>query len=230
MSLKQFLWLLPFCCFIIGYQLLNIIFTTDYLPTPQLIGLPLDQAVKLTAQKNLNLRIIAEKPDPDLPNHTVISQVPTSQSVRPNQTMHVVISQKPTAKIAPKLIEESIQKINQLSSDQHLQVKFYQLPNSFPQGICFAQSPAPKEALNQPKMIAYLSSGPNKLVVMPNFSEHAYETVLDFLHEHQIKYQIITACQPTASHHAIIDQRPIAGTILDLSKLTQVQLCINELS
>jgi beta-lactam-binding protein with PASTA domain len=227
MLLNRILWLLPFICFIAGYQLLNFLFTVESFPTPHLVGLPLDQAVKLVAQKNLNLRIITEKPDQDLPNHTVISQSPTSHTIRPNQTMYVVISQKPAAKVAPKLIGETSDQINQIASNQNLQIKTYHLPNSQTKETCFAQTPADKQPLNNSKMTAYLSSGPNNLVVMPNFIGLNKLTVVNFLKEYHIDPRVITACQPSVQDQTIIDQRPAAGAIIDLAKLTQVQLCIN---
>ncbi len=229
MLIRKFLWTVPFVCFITGYQLLNFIFITDHLPTPHLIGLQLDQAVKITAAKNLNLRIITEKPDYDLPNHTIISQTPTSKTVRSNQTIHIVISQRPTTKIAPKLIGLTNQEIHQIASDQNLQIKIYQISSSQPKDICLAQSPEPEQVLTNSKLTAYLSCGPTNLITMPKFINHNQTEVINFLKEYSVNPQIITACNPNLPDQTVLDQRPVPAAILDISKLKQIQICVNDI-
>jgi len=50
----------------------------DQIQAPALVGKQLQNAVALLSQKNLNVRFITQKEDPDLPHGTILSQTPAA--------------------------------------------------------------------------------------------------------------------------------------------------------
>lgn len=94
MNLKKILWLMPFASFLIGYQIINIFKNQNEIIVPNFVGKTLNQAIKVASDNNLNLRISAEKEDSQLPEGTIISQIPNRQKIKPNQSIYLVISKK----------------------------------------------------------------------------------------------------------------------------------------
>jgi beta-lactam-binding protein with PASTA domain len=96
--------------------------------------------------------------------------------------------------------------------------------------MCFAQSPQPDEPLEKNRVILYVSSGNNKPIIWPDFIGQSIETVTTLLDMHSIKPYIIddTIHSHTNKERIVIDQRPLAGTLLTLDekKPLSVQLRI----
>src|SRR3990170_445622 len=83
MNIKNYLWILPFLFFIGGYTLSRLFFHTDAIEAPSLIGKSLHEACTITSDLNLNTKIIEHKDNPDLPEGTVLLQIPAAgQSVK----------------------------------------------------------------------------------------------------------------------------------------------------
>jgi beta-lactam-binding protein with PASTA domain len=180
---------------------------------------------------NVNLRVITQKEEADLEEGTILSQTPAAGTkIKAHQSLYVVIAKKPENKKAPSIIRMKKDAIQTLCNKQDMQVKYYNLASNWPKGTCFAQWPPQDHPLDTNQLIAYISSPTNKPIIWPNLKNKPLGDVIAFLQEHGI--------EPTVTHtyaHAhsqippnalVVDQRPLAGTILTLddSKPLSVQL------
>lgn len=228
MQMKQFsqlLWVFPFISFIAGYVLLSLTCTVNKLATPNLVGKNLVEAVRITSSHNLNLRIVSEQLDQDLPENTILSQKPSQQNIKPNQSIFVVISKKLTAQVAPNLGGRSETEITAILAKQGLKTKSYMLPSSnVPKGICMGQSPTANQTLYTHELLTYISAGSNQWVVMPQLLNAEIESVKSFLETNGIKFNIKYLNDDSQPQQLVIAQKPAAGTIVNLAKMTPVDL------
>ena len=65
---KNILWLAPFICFLGGYFIVRSFFHVNTIPTPSVVGRSLHDAFTILSNHNLNIRLLTQKEDPDLPN------------------------------------------------------------------------------------------------------------------------------------------------------------------
>lgn len=221
------MWLGPFLAFLAGYQFLNYFYTVDKIPTPNLVGKKLTDAIKISSQQHLNLRILSEQVDQDLPENTILSQKPNHQYIRPNQAIFVVISKKPQPEVIPNLGGCNEAELHAIFTKNKLKAKSYSVPSVLPKGLCICQSPTPNQPLEAHKLIIYLSSGSPKWIIMPNFINHDISEVKEFLEQHNLKINLKQSSAPHFLPNHVIDQQPAAGTILNIDKLVQIDLCTN---
>lgn len=226
--LNNLLWTLPFLCFALGYQVLNQLYPTQVIATPNLVGLNLASALKITSNLKLNLRIISQQVDQDLPEDTILSQKPTHPFIKTSQTLLIVVSQKPAAKITPNLCGLSKPEIATKLGTQNLNFKSYQLPNLAASTTCFAQYPVAGKDLKNEPIVTYFGNQDLNLVIMPTLTGLSLSDVKNLLTTYDLRLIIRylephSACQDYPKN-TIIEQKPIAGTIINLTQLKQVEL------
>ncbi len=227
--LKDYLWTLPFLSFLLGYQLLSFITVTDNLTNPAIIGLPLSQAVKALSDHNLNPRIVAEKEEPDLPEGTVLQQTPAAQQkVRPNQPIFLVVSKKPKKIIAPFLLNKTKDGAESALHQLSVRAKIYELSAQTPIETCIGQSPDAEETIENKKMILYVSTGKNTLMLFPNLKGAIMHDVQNCLNNYNFTTKIFHTYPTDANHQCttcvVVDQKPLPGSIVDVRKPVYVQL------
>lgn len=231
---SRLLWLMPFASFIFGYLLVSFLHTQPVLQTPALIGKPLDQAILILSQLNLNIRVVGQKEEAQLPEGTILSQTPAAGStIKAQQSLYVTIAKKPLPLAMPLLIGKShtqaIAELEKLS----LQAKIYHISSDQPEGTIIAQFPEQGLSTHEQPIILYAAKDPEKPIIMPNFKQHPLEQVISFLELNGITPTILHT--PVAPDHrcttcVVIDQRPLAGTFFKRSKdkPLQVQLQVAE--
>ena len=231
MTVKNYLWVLPFGSFLGGYLLMQHLMHIDTIKTPALVGKTIEQALGIISEHNLNVRLLAQKEEPDLPIGTILNQTPSAgQKIKPHQSIFLVVSTHPPVNSAPDVINISIDDITNLLADTNIRIRIYHLPSSYPCNHCFAQSPAPHEPLEHSQLLLYISAGNAKPIIWPNFTDKKVNTVTEFLDAHHIQSQIVHTTphkQPhTCTTCQITEQRPLAGTLitLDDTKPLSVQL------
>ena len=107
-QIRSFLWLTPFASFIFGYLLIALLHPQPIIKTPALIGKTLDQAILILSQANLNLRIVGQKEEAQLPEGTIISQTPApGSSIKEHQALYVTIAKKPVPQAMPSLCRKN---------------------------------------------------------------------------------------------------------------------------
>jgi len=222
MKLTQYLWIIPFVSFLAGYLVVQRMTNVDQVEAPALVGKQLQHAVAILSEKNLNLRFITQKEDPDLPEGTILSQTPAAgRTIKPHQAIHVVICKKPEKIAAPLLINKSITAIEKELSLLGVRNKSYSVASNKPVNSCIAQFPAPGTPLEENKIATYLSCGNKKQLLMPDLQGKPIDDVVEFLKRHSCKIEILHAGKKTNTQHSqnsiVCNQRPLAGSFVRMS-------------
>lgn len=234
LQLSRFLWLMPFASFIFGYLLVSFLHTQPVLHTPAITGKPLDQAVLILSESNLNIRVVGQKEETQLPEGTILSQTPAAGStIKVQQALYVTIAKKPLPLAMPLLIGKShaqaIAELEKLS----LHAKIYHISSDQPEGTIIAQFPDQGFSTHEQSIILYAAKDPEKPIIMPSFKQRPLEQVISFLELNGITPTILHT-QTTPDHRCtncvVVDQRPLAGTFFKRSKEKplQVQLQVAE--
>ena len=226
--LRNTLWTFPFLCFIGGYLLLDTFYNKE-IETPSLVGMSVGQAFTILSHKNLNARLLAYKEDSTLQEGTIISQIPAAvQKIKENQSVFLVVSSLPQKIKAPDLILKSPEIIKHMTKNDKLNLKFFRVHTNYPENQCFAQNPSPGQQLEGDTMIAYISAGMPKVVLIPNFKNKPVLPILELLQKQGITIDLIHT-NAIDEHHAcrnciITDQRPLAGSIITLNSTPPIHL------
>ncbi len=228
MRTHSILWAVPFVSFLMGYYSLHVLYTIPEIATPSVVGKQLPEAVKILSDYNLNARLMAEKEDPDLPDYTIVSQTPRQDAkIKAHQSVFLVLTRQPEKPVAPHLIGETAKAIQQKTAKNHIRCKTYPIASHHPTGHCIAQFPRPEDPVEDNFLICYISSGNKKMVLWPDFRGKTLESVQEFLAEHLLVPEI-QGSPGKGSEALIADQRPLPGTIVDLSTIKKptIQLYI----
>lgn len=222
---------MPFFSFIFGYIIMQQLLYTPEAITPHLVGKQVHEILPLITQYNLNLRLIDRKEETTLPAGIILNQTPApGTSIKQNQPIFIVTTKKPLTIATPHYIGLHVDELTRLSQTTNINVKIYYLPHPYPEKICFAQSPQLNEPLEKNSCTIYVSSGNNKPIIWPDFTGIPLHNVVEFLEQYNIKPDIINnntqKIYATHDDYIIIDQRPLAGTLLTLDhhKPLSVQL------
>ena len=221
MNIKNYLWLLPFCSFILGYSITSRIFDTDNIPTPHLIGNYIHEVLPLISQHKLNLRLIDQKEEADIPEGIIISQTPQpGKAIKHNQHIFIVTTKKPSAIKAPSCLEKNVALVLPELHAHGIYPRIYKMAHFYPENVCFAQHPEPEENLEKNRLTLYISAGNKKPVIWPQFIGMPLETVSSFLHLYGIQPYIIndSPYSSAMTECTIVDQRPLPGTLITLDE------------
>lgn len=230
-SLTSLIWIVPFVAFLLGYSTVRWFSHTEVLISPGVLGLHMHDAIKVLSSSRLNIRILKEKEEADLPEGIVISQSPEQgQKVKPQQSIYVVVTRKPPKPKA--LLLQGLDTVQvQLKAKAHsIKLKMYSFESLYPANTCIAQMPAPAEPLVDDTMIVYTSSGTPSLRIMPTLKGHTVTAAKEFLKEYNITSQVFhthfVSDDHVCSACVIKDQRPLPGSFIDLKKPPVIQLTV----
>ncbi len=230
MNFNTMLWTLPFVCFIAGYVSLSQLYRHQRITTPALIGTTIQHACTIASNNCLNMRIIEQREDTELPEGTIISQNPQAYTaVKPNQTLFCAMSKQPNI-TAPDLINKSKEQALEELKQAGIHGQCYMLESKHRKGYCFAQSPLPHATLTNKTVTFYVSSGIQRAILFPNLTYKPIKDILEFLKPYGMHVSIThskTAEPHTCGSSCIIsDQRPAPGALvtLDTKKPLHVQL------
>lgn len=229
MKILQWLWLLPFLCFLFGYYTVSWVFSAETIDVPQLSGKRLQDAVSLLVPYKLNLRILDEVEDPAVPEGTVISQRPAAgRKIKVFQSVGVIVAKKPSPTLAPNFVGALVEDVQSKAESNKLKVKTYFFnSNKYPINWCIAQAPIANEELTDKTMVVYISSGDTQFRIMPNLYGKTLSEVYPFFN---LYATIINISPQEYSRHTdcskcrIVSQRPIAGSLINLNSPLQIQL------
>lgn len=232
MNLKNSLWILPFIAFFLGYYITNRLFTIKEIDVPLVIGKEISEASKLLSDTNLNLRIVAQKENDDIPEGTILDQTPIRQKIKPNQSVYLVISKKSEKFTMPNMLGKEFKEIEAVIKKAGIRIKVYYIDSQYKKDVCLSQLPSVGQQVNKnEKIILYLSSGQKKQVLCPDFNNIELSEVVNFLKLNEIKYTVVTQYnqQPDPQKkYVIIDQRPICGSIMNINNSINIQLLVKE--
>ena len=211
-----------------GYGMCQWLFYTKSCATPCLIGNYVHDVLPTLSHYKLNLRLIYQKIEPDIPEGIILSQIPPAgKEIKPHQSIFVVTTKKPSAMYAPACIEKNITTLLPELQKQNIVPRIYVLPHQYPKDRCFAQSPDPDLPLEKNKLILYISAGTIKPIIWPQFIGLSLENTTSFLEQYTIKPYIINdtpLLHKPLSTYTIIDQRPVAGTVINVDEVQQLSV------
>lgn len=235
MKTVYFLWILPFSLFIFGYFFMAYMVLAPTLETPDCTGKHIQEALKALTEYDLNAKLLEEKEDDDLIPGTIIAQHPTyKQKVKPHQTIFLVVSKLSKKISAPSLVGLPLSELTQKLKNDTISHKNYLVPSVHPHATCIAQLPRPGEVMHTKKIITYSSAPTEKLVIFPDLTHSCVREVIEFLEKYSIKPYISHTKEPPKQHICttctIIDQKPLAGSIVTLDESHDVHLHINHVA
>lgn len=226
---KDLWWILPFLTFYVGYWAPQFFFKTPSFETPALIGKNIHEALVILSEPQLNVRLIAQKEDPTLPEGTVISQIPAPyQQIKRYQAVFVTVSTKPVPIKTPLCQGKFEKEVTTLLTEQKIKWKSFFVQSNHPSGYCIAQNPSAYEPLYDRTMILYFSKDIGKTVIFPDLQNSSIEDVKKFLNNYGIKPEIFHTKTVNKDHKCtyctVLEQKPIAGTFVNLKEPFSVQL------
>ena len=147
--------------------------------------------------------------------------------VKPNYSIFLVTSKKPPVLAAPDLSDKSLEMCKELLGNIKYEVFYVTSP--LPSNTCVSQHPQAGEPIRSKKMTVYISKPDSSLNIFPNCLKEDLVDVIEFLKMYQISPNIRYAeGQPRYAMHqyAVIEQKPLPGSLVDLSKPVAVQLLV----
>lgn len=225
-----FLYFLPFLIFLSGYYIFYIFLQKRDIISPNLIGKNLTHSLSLLAENNLSLKLLREDENSDLPEGVILDQIPKpGQKMRPNQNLLVVISKKIKYSTVPNFVGQNQKVVALTIAKMGLQPKFFTIESAQPAGTCIGQYPSAGQDLIKDKLLIYVSSGSNKLSIVPNFKDCPVIKLKELAKKHELKVDVYHNNSIDLSNHdcstcRVIEQRPAAGSIVDLNKKLYLQV------
>lgn len=224
------MWALPFAAFVCGYFMAAFIFGSSRVSVPAIVGVNAAQAVKMLSQAQLNMRFWGEKEDADLPNGTVVKQEPEpGTQLKQNRSVFVVISRRPGAKVMLSLQGMNLEQSQQTLTSAGVPYKVVFVPSVQPAGTVVAQNP-PMGTSVRTSALVYVALADDQTFVFPDFRGYSLAQVTDFLTLHNLQLSSVQALapdQPCEASMRVVEQRPLSGTLVELSKVPSIQLIIN---
>jgi len=210
--------------FFIGYFIAELFFGSKPITVPKLVGTSITQGIRQLSTQKLNIRIVAEKEDPDLPEGTIISQKPSpNQSIKAQQAIFIVISKKPHHKKTPHLLNKTFEQAKNELIKQGIKYKEFSIDSHAPKNMIIAQYPAPEEPINGP-ICLYKAVSPEQKFIFPILKNRPLEEVKEFLERFNITPTITYKNQKATQSANITEQRPLPGTLISLKHPPHVQL------
>lgn len=230
--LKDFYWTLPFITFLAGYQVFNLFYKTHVIETPHLVGKQIHEAMALLSHSKMNARLIMQKEDADLPEGTILSQIPSpGQSIKPHQTLFLVASKQPLKKATPVLCNRFYNDIIPFLKEHKIRHKAFFIETNHPEGLCIGQIPEAGKPLEKGGVTLYFAIDSNAQALFPDLHGVAVTHVKEFLQQYGITptlFHINTISEHhQCTHCTVKEQKPLAGSFINSKKPFSVQLKVS---
>lgn len=226
---RDLLWTLPFISFISGYWILSMLLHSPIVQTPAIVGTRIGDAVTQLCANDLNIKILTHVTDKDIPDGTIVSQSPQAgKPIKQQQSVYVIVAKHPPVQTAPPLVGKHQDAIAQELTGQEIPYKIYPAPGTAPAGECISQHPAPGTPLGPEGIIIYCAQQRTKPVIMPDLINRPLAEVQEFLLLYGITPTVFHSQERTGKQRSpvpiVIDQKPLAGSIIILDEKTNIQL------
>lgn len=233
-KIQKFVWFFPFLIFIIGYYSIHWLVKVPSFETPLLIGLSVKDAVVQLSEKKLNIRILTQKEDPDVPEGTVLSQVPRpGQKIKQHQPVFLVLAKEPLKQRAPDCIGLVDEKAVDLIRKESIRVKKFYISSIQKRGTVIGQWPYAGSELEVPFLILYISSGGTPYKIIPDFSGEPVLAVKEFLEQEGVEVSVTYALSKHRNvplNQCIVkNHKPLAGSLIDSKKPLYMRLNIEKI-
>lgn len=162
-----------------GILFVNSLFTVKEVPVPDLISMSESEAREMLAASSLILEVTERVHNKDIPEGSIISQVPKpNEKNKITNPVRVVVSKGPRKVVIPNLVGESYDKVKMILEMEGLvEGKFEQEYSEYPNGFVIRQSIAAGISVDEGTTVDYvISIGPEKFV-MPTYIGAGIEDV-----------------------------------------------------
>ncbi len=227
--IKDLYWITPFICFILGYQSFSYFFYRSVIQAPPIVGKTLPEAAVILSQHNLNMRMITEQEDADIPAGTIISQTPQAQSaIKPQQTIFFVLSKKPVQPHIPNVLGTTLDEYSKTLRNLKIRYRTFPVQSDKPEGTCVAQIPTAGKEIPSSGALLYVASQESDVLLFPSYKGKPVAEVKQFLEKYNIGVTVYHT-YTTSAHHTcdrciIFEQKPLAGSFVSLKEPFSVQL------
>ena len=230
--MRYFSWVTPFFCFVVGYCLVYFFIQRKSVVTPDVVGKSLQECISILANDQLSVRLLRVREDSILPEGTIINQTPLpQQKIRLNQSIFVTVAKKPKPVLASNFVGDNHFDIIVKASKEGLSAQFLGIESDFPRNKCIAQTPVEGGEIVNKKMIFYISLGNSLLYVVPDFRGALFKTVEQYLKDSNVTVEVFGASSIDRTSFEdilkIVDQNPMAGSIVDLRKMLSIQFQVS---
>jgi len=229
--MKNIVYVIPFACFLLGYFLLSIFVHGGSMPVPQLVGIPVQDALVLLSAQNLNARVQAQQENADVNPGTVLRQKPEAgQKIKANQSVYLVVARAPTRMTAPSFIGMTVQDALEEAKKAGIKTKQSLVPYAGAGGFVVSQAPAAGKEMDGSTVTFYVSEGIETAPrLMPNLVGQNAQEVVAELEKQQIACKVERG--PEAEGFAldqcvVVTQKPLAGALLEANKLPRVLILV----
>lgn len=221
------LFFLPFFFFISGYWVVAWIVKEESFGTPSLVGLSLVEAATQVSDKQLNIRIMAQRDDPSLAPGTVLDQVPLpGKKIKPHQPVFVLVSRQPDKMGAPQLCGMERRAAEARAQELKIRLKIKEIDHAEPASTIVAQSPTAGTALSVPPvMTLYVSTGRDaSWHLMPSLVGRSAREVEQWCAGKKIR--CVRESGADVADGVVISQRPLQGSLIESGKPLTIYLAI----
>ncbi len=230
-NITNLAWITPFLGFLLGYFILSGFFGKKDVLVPNITGKTIQESLRILSQNSLKLTLLKEIDVLDLPQGTILSQNPAKDfKIKSGQSVFVTVSKKPTTQITPNFFNVSYSKINKIISKQNLKTEIHWLESYLPSKNLIAQYPLPGDSLDNKKLILYLSKGSCNFFIVPNFKGCSLSNLREAIDDSNVTlelfYKNTDYSYKSEDEIFVFDQKPIAGSIVDLSKKLYLQILV----
>ncbi len=217
----SFLWLLPFGGFFAGYVLAGIFFGAEKVSVPNIVGLPIAQALRRACDQRLHIRVLAEKVDPEVEPGIVLNQRPEKdQLIKQHQTIFITLSKQPAIRSMPLVVGKLCAQVISDLQAAHGTPVCIRVPSSAPHDLIIAQYPAAGDPIKG-AIYLYTATQADERVLMPNVVGRMLVEVKEFLN----RFAINLLVSGIEDDRAIVtQQRPLEGTVIDLAHPPTIQV------
>ena len=150
--------------------------------------------------------------------------------MKPHQSIFLVLTRCPPKLRAPSFYGLSLTQAQAQARAKDIELQSFFLESNHPIGSCFAQSSSIGQELHQKSIALYCSSGLTTQRIFPDLTGRTIDEARSFLESHGITVSVSNpgATAVSTSGDALIkEQRPLAGSIVDLKKPLSVQLTLS---
>jgi serine/threonine-protein kinase len=226
--MNKYLWPIPFICFLGGYGAMNILYKAKTTQTPALVGKTIQEALRITGQQGLSIKLVREQEDHELPAGTIIIQNPQPHTqIKSHQAIHCIISKK-TELRAPLFMGKNINDCTSELDNLGIKYRIHTIASNGPEGLCIAQDPAPGAQLDTKTLTLYRAKSTLQQFIFPDLRQRSVSDVRSFLAMSPIIIQISHAFELPENHTCdtciVSEQRPRPGAIVSLDKEKPIQV------
>ncbi len=213
---------MPFLVFIAGYYVAAVWWGGMAIEVPHIVGKPAYIALQSLSERHLYPHVKAKQEDAYLDPGTVVEQIPQPYTrVKPNQTVFITISRKPSYIPTPTFMGMSIDDARKRAQEQHIPLREYYIPSTYPVNQVVAQIPQPGAAYDRHHAIVYIAQRPDTWCILPACVGYDVCDVIALCGQYRIPLRIFTRDGQCLSQnisvgsYTVFHQKPIAGTLID---------------